>query len=191
MISAESGSTTCEICKAGSSTEGVTSATQCVDCSPGTYSDLDGFSSCSQCPVGTYSASAGTVHCDKCPAGKIGTTKGITVCNNCDVGKYSVGGTDTCSDCAWGTYAAETGMPECLSARWAKLKMRLGSQNATIAPQVSSRMTLVCTRAECLLLVSSLRRGRETQISAPVVQSVPREGAPSAPAVVKALTLQP
>lgn len=115
-------------CKAGTSTvvhdvhmpqkSGTYQDGDCVKCSIGWYSDLDGAMDCKQCPAGSTTShdgakSLGACHRNNCPAG----TRSVQgECKPCPKGTYQDSdGATTCKPCAAGTYSFSTGATACAS----------------------------------------------------------------------------
>ena len=72
-IAFDEGSTSCEVCPAGTISAPYNSFGgnyYCAKCSKGTYSKANSYS-CIDCPEGTYAPKDGASSCKKCPSGKI------------------------------------------------------------------------------------------------------------------------
>merc|ERR1719199_1001882 len=88
----------------------------CVKCSIGWYSDLDGAMDCKQCPAGSTTShdgakSLGACHRNNCPAG----TRSVQgECKPCPKGTYQdPTNANNCIQCAVGTYSDVKGARSC------------------------------------------------------------------------------
>ena len=76
----------CELCPAGSSTNGAEGVQGCEPCAAGRFS-LSGFGSCELCPVGTWSP-AGAASCLNCSLNSYSLQPGLSVCDSCSLNQY-------------------------------------------------------------------------------------------------------
>lgn len=93
---------------------------QCILCSAGQYSPIQGMGQCNYCPSGKYTESVGMSDCigiSICPSGKW-LPSGLTIqmeCKLCDIGKFSSGpGKLVCAECPSGKYIDVTGSSKCI-----------------------------------------------------------------------------
>lgn len=94
-----SGSATCESCNKGTSTLGLTNATNCTDCPKGYYSDTRA-SVCQVCAKGTYAEAEGTPRCLECDSGTFAENNGSSHCAYCWNGTYQESsGQASCVNC--------------------------------------------------------------------------------------------
>ena len=130
----------CGPCLVGTYSEGGNSASACVSCAKGKYSNSVGSYECIDCAKGTYASSTSSGKCILCQAGKYGTTMAAeadSACDACDAGTYSkesgatseatcvpcksgtasgtpgAGSESSCTACSGGTYALKTGSAVC------------------------------------------------------------------------------
>ncbi|KAG2496094.1 hypothetical protein HYH03_005697 [Edaphochlamys debaryana] len=118
------GSTSCELCPAGSfvdSTHDSYSYGDCTVCPEGTYNDKPGYTgaSCKLCPAGFTARDEGATECELCPAGSYvdvvpTTTDDVAYCYQCPENSYTtqpgtIGGCEPCPSGYW----AEGGATEC------------------------------------------------------------------------------
>jgi hypothetical protein len=74
-----------------------TGASECQNCSSGTYNDIPESAECSACPGGKFSLAA-AVSCSNCTAG-YWSSSNSSVCSICQAGTFSVDGSGTSSGC--------------------------------------------------------------------------------------------
>ena len=80
---------------------------RCVDCPPGTYSDLH---KCIDCDAGTYASGAQSSACSACVAGYYGTSSAAIACVACGAGTFqTLDGATACTACPRGSYMPTTG----------------------------------------------------------------------------------
>ena len=141
----------CALCSADNYTDEY-GATSCQSCPLLYGSTTDGLSSESQCrrfcDEGYFSVDGLEVDgmCSQCPAGKYQPKKRSTLCLGCAVGKFSVNGSSSCSDCArgssndlvnastcslcdYGSYQEHIGQTSCIMCRADKSTRNLGAFN--------------------------------------------------------------
>jgi hypothetical protein len=104
-------------------------ATACVECTAGSYSQLNASTACTPCAANSMSVAGATSEaqcvcsdgyyklglaktCGLCPAG---SACGSNLITPCPLGKSSVQGQPACSDCAQGTYQPTVGGSVCHS----------------------------------------------------------------------------
>eukprot|EP00033_Pygsuia_biforma_P002441 GCRY01002707.1.p1 GENE.GCRY01002707.1~~GCRY01002707.1.p1 ORF type:complete len:494 (+),score=47.41 GCRY01002707.1:159-1640(+) len=95
----------------------------CVDCSPGTFGELDA-TVCTDCRVGTYSNTSRATACTQCEGGAVATEEGSSSCTQCTAGTYPSSNQSECLECEAGTYSPTAGAPSCLpcgDCKWSDL----------------------------------------------------------------------
>ena len=119
----------------------------CVDCPPGTWTNVNAATFCPPCDAGKYwtpstlNAWGGEpAHCKNCGAGKYGDATGQTVetaCKPCGVGKYrdETGGAyeASCTGCPTGKYGTATGLTaaaSCIDCGVGKYREATGGTSA-------------------------------------------------------------
>lgn len=101
------GSMQCNACPVGTSgTIGANTLEGCVECSVGTFNDLQGQPSCFACPPDTYMPSFGSTQCLTCPT-DLFSMPGAGVC--CSLGYWSACGSLDCNPCPVGTSSSTPG----------------------------------------------------------------------------------
>ena len=109
----------CLACAAGSSTNNVTSATQCTPCKAGKFSTNDagenaGAGGCVVCPAGT-SSSYGQFECTACSPGRYATSEESTMCTDCEAGKFQASlNATSCVPCTPGYLQVAAGQAVCM-----------------------------------------------------------------------------
>ncbi|ELU09492.1 hypothetical protein CAPTEDRAFT_223674 [Capitella teleta] len=88
----------------------------CVECSPGTFYDIDS-QTCIRCPIGEYQDASAETSCKVCPNNSTteleASTSNEECYTNCSVGQYNFKANDTCLDCPRGFYQDEPGQFQC------------------------------------------------------------------------------
>jgi len=87
----------CIPCKPGFYSEG--SSLECLECTPGTYTNKEGMDKCLYCEPGTYNNEYKQTSCINCPIGFFSLSKGSTYCSKCEENKYSLSGFNKCISC--------------------------------------------------------------------------------------------
>lgn len=101
------GASRCYACPAGTSgTIGANTLEGCVECSVGTFNDLQGQPSCLACPPDTYTPSLGSTQCLTCST-DLFSMPGAGVC--CNLGYWSASGSLDCNPCPVGTSSSTPG----------------------------------------------------------------------------------
>jgi hypothetical protein len=105
----EAASSECLSCSSGkySSLEGANDMKWCLSCGYGQYSG-DAASACSDCKISTFASSTGSTSCQSCRSGQYTSIVGATsseVCTTCELGQYVLPGNSHCSLCATGVYS--------------------------------------------------------------------------------------
>ena len=93
---------------------GASLASQCVACTPGSYSPLG--LGCATCPAGQYSTTSGATSCSNCTAGTAGPAGSTSAaqCVACTPGTFAIGGT-ACNPCPAGSYSTGSSATTCAS----------------------------------------------------------------------------
>jgi hypothetical protein len=112
---------------------------RCVDCMPGTYSDVPGVARCSNCDAGRHVSTAGSDSSDDC--------------TNCPAGQFSRAGADQCIPCRAGQYQDAEGMASCVTCDPGSVTDTLateGAQSCTAcaAGQYSTVSTVACSSCQ-------------------------------------------
>ena len=99
----------CRNCVAGTflTGEGALDSSECVLCSPGTYSSEAAATVCSGCSAGTFSGE-GASECAVCNSGYM-APPGSESCQMCIPGTYSTGGAGGCVSCEGGFFSTAFG----------------------------------------------------------------------------------
>ena len=96
---------------------------ECIECTPGTYSDGNALTNCHQCPSGLYQPASQASTCignHICPQGKHGTTGSITEnsCNDCQPGQFQdLIGQNSCKKCEPGMFTNNINQNKCEGTR--------------------------------------------------------------------------
>lgn len=89
----------------------------CVDCAPGTYSDVLSSLECTPCPRGQAATAAGSSRCTPCDPGHYADAPGTEQCVDCPAGTFvGFGGAasaEQCVPCSPGTFADAPGAAKC------------------------------------------------------------------------------
>jgi len=115
----------CLQCRPGSYSD-VYNATDCIDCAPGYISAFPGQSNCSICPPGSVNNSYSSL-CLLCPAGSKSNNSGSAYCIDCLPGQFSNDGSLSCTNCEPGSYNPFTGSPQCIPCGRGKWNPERGS----------------------------------------------------------------
>jgi hypothetical protein len=86
-------------------------ASGCVTCPVGTFSELVGSTNCTKCPIG-YISAAGATACTACAAGS-SSNAAQSACVACDAGYYSAAKGSACVACAAGSYSPSAASTTC------------------------------------------------------------------------------
>lgn len=147
---------------------------ECIECSPGRFSNVNGSISCTVCPVGTFQDLWGQTICKDCPLGTWtdGTTtdsfngclhcvtgtvraQGDIGCQLCPIGKFqNLTGEQECLECASGRFMDDQGQSSCSSCpigTWTDIMGSISSSNCTACPQGTfrdSEQDVGCTQCE-------------------------------------------
>jgi alpha-tubulin suppressor-like RCC1 family protein len=105
------GATSCLPCGAGKYSPA--GASECSNCSAGTFGSNTNATSCLLCEAGTYSSQLASTYCKDCVAG-LSSIFNSSSCAVCPAGSFSTGKSKNCSDCGPGRYSAYDGSPNCL-----------------------------------------------------------------------------
>jgi len=105
------GATSCLSCGAGKYSQ--SGASECSNCSAGTFGSKTNASSCILCAAGTYSSQLASSYCKDCIAG-LSSIENSSSCAVCPAGSFSAEKSKNCTDCGPGRYSAYDGLPNCL-----------------------------------------------------------------------------
>ncbi|KAF8071307.1 IP5P13 [Scenedesmus sp. PABB004] len=111
----EATSATAQNCPAGTygALIGAKTSAGCIECSVGTYQDMDGQFECAPCPVNTFASAPGATKCMSCGDGFEVSSAGSNMCNACPAGKFRDAAlSDSCQECPAGTSSGE-GSSQC------------------------------------------------------------------------------
>jgi len=87
----------CIPCNPGFYSEG--SSIECLECTPGTYTNKEGMDKCLNCEPGKYNNEYKQTSCNNCSVGYFSSLKGSTYCDECEENKYSLSGYSKCISC--------------------------------------------------------------------------------------------
>jgi hypothetical protein len=79
----------------------------CLECGHGQYAG-DAATECSNCSIGTFADATGSTSCQSCRSGQYTSMRGATsskACASCEAGQYLLPGNANCSECIAGVYA--------------------------------------------------------------------------------------
>ena len=95
----QSGKTLCLECAPGTHSELITKSTKCDGCVVGRFQDQSGQSDCKGCTKGQYINVTGAVTCKDCLPGTIGNADGQLACKNCLQGAFRDGASESLTLC--------------------------------------------------------------------------------------------
>ena len=105
--------TSCIVCPVGQYSNAIGTVT-CTKCNEGYYQDKTGQTSCNKCAPGSHASNKGQATCDLCAKGYFASSEAAVNCLPCAKGYFaSAEGTVNCSKCPKGQYAANEGTINC------------------------------------------------------------------------------
>ena len=94
------GATQCDSCPAGTfgDLDPYQEMPTCVNCAPGTFSDMLGVTQCTACPAGFHAPGSNSTNCTTCPTGQVSNASAIN-CTFCHNDEYSSPSGTACMAC--------------------------------------------------------------------------------------------